>query len=278
MAVVMILGQPSCSAATQGSPTPTDVVNTSTPLATSTPKDTATPKSTSTPTVTPSPSATFTPDVTATQIPEITPPAEGRGNIAGLILWNNQPVTKAAVRLCHEITYFGCNEYKTNTDQNGYYVFTNITPGEYVVAINSFSSDWWIFYFDSNGNKKQKVSAGQNLILDPWSIWKFDINAIYPRDGKAISDAHPTFQWDAYPDATYYHFFIGQDSHRVEDTYKAILENIRVDSNEFTLENITLTTCNYRWTVEAYNAEGIKIARMPDVYFHNFDLPENCDP
>ena len=276
IAVVVILGQSSCSSAAQAPPTQTAVMKTSTPLVTSTPKNTATPKSTSTSTATPLPTPTFTPNVTATQIPEITPPAEGYGNVIGLVLWNNQPVAKAAVWLCHEFTYFGCNEYKTNTDQNGYYVFTNITPGDYIVAINSFSSNWWLFYFDSNGSKLQNVSAGENIILNPWSIWKFDLNAIYPREGKAISDAHPTFKWDAYPDAAYYQFSIGQDSHKIEDTYKRVRENIRVDGNEFTLENVTLTTCSYRWTVQAYNAEGIIIAQMPDVYFHNVDMPEEC--
>ena len=279
IAVVVILGQSSCSSAAQAPPTQTAVMKTSTPLVTSTPKNTATPKSTSTSTATPLPTPTFTPNVTATQIPEITPPAEGYGNVIGLVLWNNQPVAKAAVWLCHEFTYYGCNEYKTNADQNGYYVFTNITPGEYIVAINSFSSDWWIFYFDSNNSKLQKVSAGENLILDPWSIWKFDINAVYPKgDGKVISDAHPTFIWDVYPDAAYYQFYISQDSYRNMnfDKYKVILENIRVDGNEFLLEGVTLMNCSYSWAVEAYNAEGIKIAQMPKGYFHNVDLTEDC--
>jgi len=271
MIIVMILGQPSCSAAAQDPPTQTAVVNTSTPLVTSTPEDTATPESTSTSTATPPPTATFTPNATATQIPEITPPAEGKGNVVGLVLWNNQPVKKAAVWLCHEFTSYGCNEYKANTDQNGYYVFTNISPGEYIVAINSFSSSWWIFYFDSNGSKMQKVSAGQNLILNPWSIWKFDLNVIYPRWGKAISEAHPTLKWDVYPDASYYLLSI------YDEKYNAILENIRVDGNDFALEDVTLVTCNYYWILDAYTAEGIKIASTPgEYYFISIDLPGTC--
>lgn len=71
----------------------TEIVNTFTPVATSTPANTPTPQATATVTETPLPTATFTPNVTATLLPEIIPAAEGKGNIAGLVLWNNQPVS-----------------------------------------------------------------------------------------------------------------------------------------------------------------------------------------
>ena len=56
-----------------------------------------------------------------------------------------------------------------------------------------------------------------------------------------------------------------------------ILENVRVNGNEFTLDDVTLDTCHYAWRVEIYNAEGIIIASMPGfLYFNNVNLPENC--
>ncbi len=250
MSIVLVLS--SCTGSAQAPPTQTVILDTSTP------EDTLTPEATPTFTQTPPPTATSTPNVTATQLPEITPPGEGKGNIAGLILWNDKPVPKAAVWLCEEFDggCLGTYQYRANTDQNGYYAFTNVIPGTYLVAINSFSTGWFIFYFDSSGNRKQEVSIGETLILNPWSIWKFDLKVISPRDGKDVADAHPTFQWEPYPDAVYYQFSI------YDDKFDTVLENKRVDGSEYILEEATLVTCSYYWTVEAYNANGVKISQV----------------
>jgi hypothetical protein len=246
-------------------------------MATSTPVDTPTPEATATQTSTPLATATFTPNVTATLLPEITPAVEGKGNLAGLVTWNNQPVTRAAVWLCEKFEgdCKGIYQYRTNTDQNGYYVFENVTPGKYIVAINSFSTGWFIFYFDSNGSKEQQVVAGKDLILDPWSIWKFDLLPVTPKYGQVMSNAHPTFTWEPYPDAAYYEFSI------YDDKSNTVLENERVDGNEYTLTDIALETCNYYWTVQAFNADGqlisqLKAPRSTFMYIINADQPGTC--
>src|SRR5574341_66897 len=279
---VVMWVQSGCAGTPQIPPTETVTLTTSTPAATSTPMDTPTLEATSTSTATATVTPTFTPNVTATQLPEITPAAEGKGNVAGLVLWNNQPVPKAAVWLCEkfERACIGKYQYRTNSDQNGYYVFKNVTSGKYVVAINSFSTGWFIFYFDSKGNREQNVSAGKDLILDPWSIWKMDLRPISPRDGKDISEVHPTFTWEPYPDAAYYQFTIYYwDDH--SNTYNTVLENKRVDGTGFVLQEVTLVTCSYGWTVEAYNAAGVKISQLKNgiftsMHFLNHSVPGTC--
>lgn len=253
------------------------VVDTSTPAATSTPADTPTPKPTVTATETPLPTATATPNMTATRLPEITPAAEGKGNVAGLVLWNNEPVPQAAVWLCErfEGDCLGLYQYRANTDENGYFIFKNVTPGKYLVAINSFSTGWFVFYFDSDGNREQEVSSGGNLILNPWNIWKFNLVATLPKYGKDYSQTNPTFTWEPYPDAAYYLFSI-YDEH-----YDTVLEDVRVDGTEYTLEGATLVTCNYYWTVDAYNANDVKISatrapRSTLMYFINHSVPGTC--
>ena len=275
-----------CAAVPQAVPTETAIPDTPTPAATSTPTDTPTPEATSTPTQTPLPTATFTPNVTATQLPEITPAAEGKSNVAGLVLWNDQPVPKAAVWLCEgfEGGCVGRYQYRTNTDRNGYYVFENVTPGKYVVAINSFSTAWFIFYFDSEENREQEVVAGKDLILDPWNIWKMDLTITYPSYRKAIAEEFPTFKWNAYPDAAYYKITLYYDA---DETFNGwdlhqLLDGERVDKNEYTPSE-ALTTCEYYWYVDAYNAQGTLIAQtkpptayMNEMYFINVDLPTKC--
>ena len=269
----MILGLSSCAGSPAVLPTETVSLETSTPEATSTASDSPTPEATSTSTSTPLPTATFTPNVTATQLPEITPAAEGKGNVIGLVLWNDQPVPKAAVWLCEKFegACIGTYQYRANTDQNGYYVFKNVTPGKYLVAINSFSTGWFIFYFDASGSREQNVSAGENLILDPWSIWKYDLRATTPKIDKILAEAMPTFKWDAYPDAAYYQISI------YDINFNAILANQRVDGIEF-IPTQPLVTCRFYWDVEAFNAQGNRIAstKPGSMYFYVIDVPGAC--
>lgn len=281
--IMLVLSvQLGCAPAPQIPPTSTAVPATSTSAFTSTPKRTSTPEATFTPTATVTITATSTLNVTATQLPEIPPAAEGKGNIAGLVVWNSQPVPRAAVWLCEKFegACLGQYQYRTNSDENGYYVFKNVTPGKYVVAINSFSTGWFIFYFDSKGTREQNVSAGKDLILDPWSIWKMDLRPISPKNGKDISEVHPTFTWEPYPDAAYYQFSIYHWDDQSE-TYNPVLENKRVDGNEFVLQEVTLVTCRYAWTVDAYNADGAKISQLKDgryllMGFEVYDVPGTC--
>ncbi len=62
--------------------------------------------------------------------------------------------------------------------------------------------------------------------------------------------------WNSYPDAAYYLFSI------YDDQFDVVLENKRVDGTEFVLEEETLVTCSYYWTVEAYNADDAKISQL----------------
>lgn len=288
--LILIFVQTGCAGSAPTAPTEaaisteTAILNTSMPMATSTPADTPTPQATATFTETPAPTPTFTPNVTATLLPELTPAVEGKGNVIGLVLWNNQPVRKAAVWLCEKFEG-GCKgvyQYRVNTDENGYYVFKNVTPGKYLVAINSFSTSWFIFYFDATGNKELAVSAGQDLILDPWNIWKFDLQPVAPKFSAVLSNAHPVFKWEPYPDADHYHVFIYQyNPFDLNSSHKVMVDTM-VNESEFTPEE-SFISCQYYWQVEAFNEQGIKIAEIhpqnqygEGMRFTNADLPTKC--
>ena len=86
---------------------------------------------------------------------------------------------------------------------------------------------------------------------------------------------NPTFTWEAYPDAAYYLFTI------YDDQFDVVLEDIRVEGTEYTLEGATLVTCNYYWKVEAYNADDVKISvtkapRSTLMDFYNHSVPGTC--
>jgi hypothetical protein len=122
---------------------------------------------------------------------------------------------------------------------------------------------------------EQTVSADEDLILGPWSIYRLDLRVIYPENGKAISEAYPTFRWDAYPDAAYYRISIFDEKNKV-------VADERVNGIEFTPVQ-PLVVCRYTWYVEAYNSGGTIISHNapPDkrsafMEFSVIDVPLNC--
>jgi hypothetical protein len=271
--MILLFIQSACAANAPAAPTETPILDTATPAPTSTPTNTPTPEATATSTNTPEPTATVTPNVTATQIPDVETPVDGKGNLIGLVLWNDQPVPKAAVWLCEGFSNgcTGINQYRANTDANGYYVFKNVTPGKYIVAVNSFSTGWFIFYISPHGTREQTVTAGKDLILNPMYIWKFNMRNAFPKVEKVPSDVRPTFSWNAYEDAAYYQISL------YDINFKTIVDARRVDGLTFTPTK-DLINCRYYWDIEAFNADGIRIASTStgDLYFYVTSASDKC--
>jgi hypothetical protein len=183
-------------------------------------------------------------------MPDIPRAAEGRANVLGLVLWNDQPVIKSAVWLCKGEKYSSveCIERQSvNTDRNGYFVFINVIPGTYNIRINSFGLNWWQYL------ESQTILADQNVILHPWNVYKLDLHVTNPGNGKTISEAVPTFKWDAYPQATYYQVSL------YDEKGKWAAQNEIVYGNEFTPAQ-PLVACKYFWYVEAFNSKGTLIS------------------
>ena len=262
VSILMIYAPSSCAPAPQVPPTQTTILDTATPP----------------------PTATFTPAVIATQISEVSRTAEGTGNVIGLALWNNQPLTKITVELCERFQpSSGCGgkKYVTKTDENGYFVIRNVEPGGYVVVTKIIDTNVYLVYLNADQSQLQPVSAGRDLILDPWNIWKLDLHITFPKNGDSTSNAHPTFKWDPYPDAAYYRIFIAEEK---DGAMHSILENEKVNGTEFTPEK-SLTTCKYAWLVQAFNDQDTIISEVPPPayedaiylpFFYNTNLPEAC--
>jgi hypothetical protein len=235
------------------------------------------------PTETATPAPTATSELTATSVPTVaptipvTPPAPGKAAAVGRVLWNEQPASKTAVRICKDFSsYIGCSgkRYGTYTDKEGYYIFNNVDPGNYVVLVD-VAHDFWLYQEQGNQLKirlavEEALVSGEITRIDDRNIYKTDLRLLYPPGGKSISEAKPVLKWKDYPGAAYYEISL-EDSAR-------ILENYRVDTNEYALEN-PLPNCKYSWRVSAYNAKGMKIAISTGV-FDNFRIigqPTSCE-
>jgi hypothetical protein len=65
-------------------------------------------------------------------------PAAGRGALSGRVIWNDEPVVGADVRICTDVsTFSGCEgeTFDTTTGDDGSYLFTDVTPGEYTILV-----------------------------------------------------------------------------------------------------------------------------------------------
>jgi len=206
---------------------------------------------------------------------DVPPPNPGTGNVVGRVLWNIQPVVGTEVKLCEEFGRFsGCEgvSFSTSTDENGYFVFANIQPGEYALAVHGIDANIWHFTTEEFGinAKKYLVVADQTIQVGDQHIHKFDLSLIYPKDDDRISEPQPTLQWDAYPDAAYYEVYLRPDHG------ETIFSSERVTTNEITPSS-PLPTCEYRWQVEAFNAQGIEIAENARYfYFYVTDQALSC--
>lgn len=86
------------------------------------------------------------------------PPADGRGNITGTVLSeeDGQPLENVEILLCRDVAMIsGCSRQigQTKTDRNGVYWFRNLLPGEYVPAIHQSETSTYVL------QEKQKAGA-----------------------------------------------------------------------------------------------------------------------
>jgi len=201
---------------------------------------------------------------TSLPTPSAPPPAPGTGNVVGRILWNAQPVADTEVKLCEDVSMVGgCKgiEYSTYTDATGVYLLADVPPGEYGLVVHAIGADRWVYVTAGLGisARKYTVAADQVLTVDDQSIYKFDLKLTGPTDKEQVETGQPALVWEPYPEAAYYELYL------TSEKAGNVVNNYRVDANQVTLDK-SLVDCKYTWSVEAFNAQGEKIAET-DGYF-----------
>lgn len=226
------------------------------------------------PTATLEPSPTYTPEPTPTLEFAIPTPVTGTGTIAGLVLWNKEPVAKAAVKMCEEYDIVtGClgKQYSINTNKQGYFIFQNIKPSNYVILINIDSTSWWSYQTVDGLPIPAEDTAypGQITYVDPREIYKVDLKIIQPVLGAKVTKKQPTIKWEEYAGAAYYTIHI--------EDYEGGEFIAKSNSNEYILEK-PLMDCDYYLTVTAYNDENSKISENPSEYPDYYTFTVDNEP
>jgi hypothetical protein len=191
-------------------------------------------------------------------------PAPGKGNVQGKVLYNEKPAVGVEVKLCETFSRFvgGCGgaEFTAKTDANGEYLIKNVPPKVYEsLMVRVFDSDYYVFA--SSGilqAAKYKIEPGRTFFAPHSSLFKQDLKLITPKAGSKMAGSGIEVAWKPYPDADHYKFSIHPNSTTgVPVNYDYI--NKRVDATSHELDQ-PLAPGSYRCSVEAYNANDVKLA------------------
>ncbi|MCP4416603.1 MAG: hypothetical protein GY805_08270 [Chloroflexi bacterium] len=191
------------------------------------------------------------------------PPSEGKGNVFGEIRWNGSGAAGLDLLLCADFSSFsGCGdeEFSSTTDEKGQYLFENIDPGIYALSVKVFDTEDWLYI--SSGilsSADFEVESGKTLTIETQNIFKLNLNPRTPKNGEKVSPGEVPLDWDDYADADYYKISL------YPDEGDAILVDKRANESSIEVDLLPLN-CGYRWSVEAFNSDRIKIAETAEQF------------
>lgn len=190
-------------------------------------------------------------------------PEAGKGNLCGKILWNGTGAGNLDLILCQDFSSFsGCGgpEQKSQTNEDGTYLFQNMPPGTYALSVRVFDTNDWLYI--SGGILSSydfEITAGDTLDIPIQNIFKLDVQPTNPKSSSEISPGAISLAWEKYTDAAYYEVYLTPDS---GDT---ILVNQRIETNEYEVK-LPPVNCLYRWSIKAYNSNNVEIAETNDYF------------
>ena len=164
--------------------------------------------------------------------------------------------------------------YRTTTDAEGFYLFTNIEPGGYVKRLRSYSLDLakpgsWVYPDGEKTYSLSEIEAGQTVFLDTEVvIAKQEIELISPpaygslTGYRKVSGEDLNFQWQHYPNTDYYTLNIKQ---LMEGAVKVDMHLSTVNTS-YTLAEI-LSPGEYWWWVTAYDSSDKQLAESHTRHF-----------
>jgi hypothetical protein len=194
-------------------------------------------------------------------------PAPGTGNLYGRVLWNSLPAVGVMVEICEDIDYFdGCigEQYSTTTDEEGMFLFADVTPMDYGLEYEALESTGWVYITSGLFDAADfEVRADEVVFAGDFDAVKYNLEAISPADDSQVQEAQPSLAWVAYPEADFYEVTL---SPQRGSTLFSGFETEETSLNA----GQDLLNCEYSWSVKAYNAGGVQIAETDGLWY--FDV------
>ena len=182
------------------------------------------------------------------------------GTAIGRILWNSQPMAGVTVKLCTDWDFLeGCKtkEYTAISDSQGEYTIEGLPAGDYyLVALNPGlkNATGWL-------DEKVTVVAGQTVTIQDENVFKSDLKLTSPDNDVTVTSNRPTLEWEAYPDAAYYEVWVAYLETFASNFAlpKDVVSQEKVSVPQYIFKK-PLVPDEYFWSIQAYNAAGIKIS------------------
>ena len=175
-------------------------------------------------------------------LPQLSP-----GTVHGRVLWNEEPVGGATV-LATESGYSSIHYGSALTDAQGDFSIASVPDGKKYLVVFGNQDEFWV----ATNTPFTMIPGTGTRAADTYLCKGFV--PLAPQDGESMTTTHPVLRWDPYPSAVDYaarvirdgdnSFIFSRGDHdaRFEET------TVQVD--------VDLSPGQYRWRVDAFNAEG----------------------
>ncbi|MEM9543037.1 MAG: carboxypeptidase-like regulatory domain-containing protein [Cyanobacteria bacterium P01_E01_bin.42] len=186
--------------------------------------------------------------------------APGTGKLTGEVRWNSKGAENLEVKLCENLTLIGCSgqEFNGRTDDGGKFSFADVPSGQYSVAVRVFETDLWMYPTSGPITASEfEVKAGEVLEVSTLNIHK-SLLLNNPTSEQTIAEKSPTLVWQEIPEASYYEVYLSAEKNFAP--YESAITNLKVEENEYVVPK-ELAKCRYTWRIEAFNTDGVIIAR-----------------
>jgi hypothetical protein len=211
------------------------------------------------------PKTTIKNDDDSTSGEEKQKPTAGKGNVQGIVLFNEQPVEGIEVKICETFsTILGikCSgkTQTVKTDKDGVFVLANLEPITYGgLTAKVFKSNYYIYPQEGIMTARRfEVEADKTIFAPDIHLFKDDVKITNPKAGSRADAKNLELKWNAYPDASYYKVSLYPDAGGTSP-----VSGDRVDDPTYTVTD-ELTSGKYRIKVEAYNKNDRKLAESGD--------------
>lgn len=193
-------------------------------------------------------------------------PEAGKANVQGRVLFNGEPVAGVEVKICQKFSRFlgDCSgeTFKTKTDAAGEYLMSNVTAGVYEgLLVRVFDTNSYVFATQRLGisSAKYKFDADATYFAPVTNLFKSDLKLSEPKANASVAGTDLKIKWESYPGATYYKLNLNPSEYDADST----ISGERVEGTEYPVTK-ALKPGKYSITIDAYNADDIKLSELKD--------------
>ena len=188
------------------------------------------------------------------------------------------------VLFCQDFSlYWGCGDktYEVMTDEDGFYIFTDVEPGEYTLVMEAVGGTEAVQYSSDLGRKVKTfaVGRGQMRLMEPMVLFVPNLQAIAPMatvtvptpiaDNGILTHA-VDLRWQPYGETAVYEVYLSP----VRGDVVFVNEQVAEERITAVLPRLN---CLYDWQVVALDSDHIKIAQTQTVTFTVTGAEIDCD-